>query len=209
VNAVALHTVPLSDMDVRASGHAVQHYRDWLKHQSYDQYWSSISDEEQFEKVKVPVHTSGAWFDIFLNGTINGFTGMRRIGGAEKARRESKMIIGAWGHGPSQQFGDVDFGPGANRNLIERQLRWYDHYLKGEDNGIDREPPIEFFYMGVNKWQQAQVWPLPGTRFTPYYLSGSNANSARGDGHLAAMAPRGKAQSIHLRSSQSGCWHPL
>ena len=181
--------LPLGDMDVRASGYAVQHYRDWLKHQSYDQYWSSISDEEQFEKVKVPVHTSGGWFDIFLNGTINGFTGMRRMGGAEKARRESKMIIGAWGHGPSQKFGDVDFGPGANRNLIERQLRWYDHYLKGEDNGIDREPPIEIFYMGVNKWQHAQEWPLPGTKFTPYYLGGGNANSARGHGALAATVP--------------------
>src|SRR5262249_11318279 len=45
------------------------------------------------------------------------------------------------------------------------------------------------FYMGVNKWQHAQEWPLPGTRFTPYYLSGSNANSARGDGSLSAMVP--------------------
>ena len=35
------------------------------------------------------------------------------------------------------------------------ELRWYDHYLKGEDNGVDREPPVEIFYMGVNKWQHA------------------------------------------------------
>ncbi len=103
--------------------------------------------------MKVPTHTSGGWFDIFLNGTINGFTGMRRTGGTEKARRESKMIIGAWGHGPSQKFGDVDFGPTANRDMFDRQLRWYNHYLKGEDNGFDREPPVEIFYMGVNKWQ--------------------------------------------------------
>ena len=102
------------------AGQAVQHFRDWMKHQSYDEYWQSISDEEHFDKVKVPVHTSGGWFDIFLNGTINGFTGMRRNGGTEKARRESKMIIGAWGHGPSQKFGDVDFGPTANRDLFER-----------------------------------------------------------------------------------------
>jgi putative CocE/NonD family hydrolase len=160
-----------------------------LKHQTYDDYWKTISDEELFEKVRVPVHTSGGWFDIFLNGTINGFTGMRRMGGTEKARRESKMIIGAWGHGPSQKFGDVDFGPTANRNLIERQLHWYDHYLKGEDNGIDREPPIEIFYMGVNKWQHAQEWPLPATKFTPYYLGGIKANSVRGGGTLASGAP--------------------
>jgi putative CocE/NonD family hydrolase len=184
-----LPSLPLAEMDLRSAGYAVQHYRDWLKHQSYDEYWRSISDEELFEKVRVPVHTSGGWFDIFLNGTINGFAGMRRMGGTEKARRESKMIIGAWGHGPSRKFGDVDFGPNANRDLIDRQLRWYDHYLKGEDNGVDREPPIEIFYMGVNKWQHAQDWPLPGTKFTPYYLGGGNANSVRGGGLLSAKPP--------------------
>jgi putative CocE/NonD family hydrolase len=192
--------LPLRDIDLRSAGYAVQHFRDWLKHQSYDEYWRSISDEESFEKVKVPVHTSGGWFDIFLNGTINGFTGMRKTGGTENARRETKMIIGAWGHGPSQKFGDVDFGAHANRDLGERQLRWYDHYLKGEDNGIDREPPIEIFYMGANKWQHAQDWPLPGTKFTPYYLaSGNHANSSRGDGSVSAAPPKtaGKDQYIY------------
>jgi putative CocE/NonD family hydrolase len=121
----------------------------------------------------VPVHTSGGWFDIFLNGTINGFVGVRKHGGTEKARRESKMIIGAWGHGASRKFGDVDFGPTANRDFFDRQMRWYNHYLKGEDNGIDREPPIEIFYMGVDKWAHAEDWPLPGTKFTPYYLGSS------------------------------------
>ena len=173
-----LRHVPLHDIDLQSAGRAVPHFRDWVKHQSYDQYWKSISDEERFEKVEVPTHTSGGWYDIFLNGTINGFTGMRRTGGTEKARKESKMIIGAWGHGPSQKFGDVDFGPSANRDLFDRQLRWYNHYLKGEDNGFDREPPVEIFYMGVNKWHYAQDWPLPGTRFTPYYLNGERTLSA-------------------------------
>ena len=71
--------------------------------------------------MKVPVHTTGGWFDIFLNGTINGFTGMRRHGGTEAARRGSKMTIGAWGHGRSQKFGDVDFGPDANRSLAMKR----------------------------------------------------------------------------------------
>jgi len=185
-----LRHLPLSDIDIQSGGQHVQHFRDWVKHQSFDTYWRSISDEELFEKVKVPAHTSGGWFDIFLNGTINGFTGMRRRGGTDKARRESKMIIGAWGHGPSQKFGDVDFGPTANRDLIERQLRWYNHYLKGEDNGIDREPPVEIFFMGVNKWQHAQGWPLPGTKYVPYYLSSSGkANGGAAGGLLGSAKP--------------------
>ena len=182
--------LPLSDIDLQSAGTAVPHFRDWVKHQSYDEYWRSVSDEEHFEKVKVPAHTSGGWFDIFLNGTINGFTGMRRLGGTEKARRESKMIIGAWGHGPSQKYGDVDFGPTANRDMIAHQLRWYDHYLKGVENGIDKEPPIQLFFMGVNQWRTAEDWPLPGTKFTPFYLtSDGGANSARGNGGISMSKP--------------------
>ncbi|HYZ84753.1 MAG TPA: CocE/NonD family hydrolase [Bryobacteraceae bacterium] len=185
---ILLH-LPLSDIDKSSGGQVVPHFRDWVKHQSWDEYWSSISDET-FEKVKVPAHTSGGWFDIFLNGTINGFVGMRRTGGTEKARRESKMIIGAWGHGPSRKFGDVDFGPTANRDMFEEQLRWYNHYLKGEDNGIDREPPVEIFFMGINKWQHAQDWPLPDTKFTPFYLGGGGqANTATGNGVLSDGKP--------------------
>lgn len=168
------------------------HYRAWLKHQSYDQYWKDISDEERFANVKVPAHTFGGWFDIFLAGTINGFTGMRQKGGSDQARRESKMIVGPWGHGPSQKFGEVDFGPTAMRSMRDRELRWYNHYLKGEDNGIDREPPVEIFFMGVNKWQHAADWPLPGTKYTSFYLgSGGKANSLRGDGRLGPDKPQG------------------
>jgi putative CocE/NonD family hydrolase len=172
-----LKHVPLSNGDLQSSNSEVSHYRDWIRHQSYDAYWKEISDEERFSKITVPVHTTGGWFDIFLAGTINGFTGMRKQGGTEKARRESKTIVGAWGHGPSRKFGARDFGPDANRDLFERQLRWYDHYLKGVDNGIDREPPVEIFFMGVNKWHQAQDWPLPGTRYTEFYLGANRGLS--------------------------------
>ncbi|HUS05490.1 MAG TPA: CocE/NonD family hydrolase [Bryobacteraceae bacterium] len=184
-----LSHLPLKDIDLRSAGYAVQHFRDWITHESYDEYWRSISDEESYQKVKVPAHTLGGWYDIFLNGTINGFVGMRRNGGTEQARLGSKITIGPWGHGPSRKYGDVDFGVDANRNLFDRELRWYDHYLKGKDNGIDREPPVEIFYMGVNKWHYERDWPIPDTNFTPYYLSGGHANSAKGNGALSPGKP--------------------
>ncbi len=185
-----LWALPLKEGDLASSNNAVKHYREWIAHESYDDYWKSISDEEKFANIKVPVHTQGGWYDIFLAGTINGFTGMRKKGGTEKARRETKMLIGAWGHGASQKFGDVDFGPTANRHVAERELQWMDHYLKGANNGIDRESPVEIFFMGVNKWAHAQDWPLPGTRYTPYYLgAASAANSRRGGGALGAAKP--------------------
>ncbi|MCI0390514.1 MAG: CocE/NonD family hydrolase [Acidobacteria bacterium] len=187
-----LKHLPLKDGDLQSAGYAVKHYRDWIAHPSYDDYWREISDEEHFSKINVPAHTSGGWFDIFVQGTINGFTGVRKYGANEKARRETKMIIGAWGHGPSQKFGDVDFGPQNMRSQFDRELRWFDHYLKGIDNGIDREPPVEIFYMGVNQWRREQDWPIPGTKFTPFYIaSGGAANSDKGNGGLSASQPTG------------------
>ena len=179
-----LRQLPLGTADL-ANGHPVQHFRDWVRHQSYDTYWKQISDEERFDQVRVPVHVSGGWFDIFLSGTINGFTGVRRHGATERARRESKIMVGPWGHGASQKSGEIDFGPSAMRSLFEHELRWYNHYLKGENNGIDREPPVEIFFMGVNRWSYAQEWPLPGTKFTSYYLAAG--------GQLSSTPARGNA----------------
>ncbi|MCC6395114.1 MAG: CocE/NonD family hydrolase [Bryobacterales bacterium] len=185
-------TLPLNRIDLESSGQKVGFFRDWLRHQSYDSYWRAISDEERFQSVKVPAHTFGGWFDLLLGGTLNGYTGLRAKGATEAARKGAKMIIGPWGHGASQKYGDIDFGPRAMRSLFDMELRWNDHYLKGIDNGIDREPPVELFLMGVNKWVQYEDWPAPGTKFTPVYLaSGGNANSMRGDGKLQFEAPSG------------------
>ena len=184
--------LPLETLDMASSGQRVPHWRDWVKHQGYDDYWRAGSVEDKFDKVKVPVHTQGGWFDLLLNGTLNGYVGVRNRGGTEAARRGARMIVGPWGHGPSQKFGDVDFGPDAMRNLFERELQFFDYHLMGRDTGIDREPPVEIYLMGLNRWVHYTDWPVPGTSYTPFYLSsGGRANSARGDGRLSAAKPSG------------------
>jgi putative CocE/NonD family hydrolase len=157
-----LRHVPLGEGDLQSSGSAVGHYRDWLKHETYDAYWKGASVEDRFDKIKVPVHTSGGWWDIFLAGTINGYVGMKKKG--------AKMLIGPWGHGPSRKFGEVDFGPGAMRDLHAYELKWFDRWVKGIENGVDKEPPVEIFYMGANQWRKEADWPIPGTVYKPLYL---------------------------------------
>ena len=183
-------TLPLTELDLASSGQRVGFFRDWLKHQSYDSYWKAISDEERLGKVRVPTYSLGGWFDLLVGGTINGFKGVRANGATAAAREGAKLIIGPWGHGPTRKYGDVDFGPTAMRDLFDLELRWNDRHLKGIANGIDREAPVELFVMGVNKWAHFADWPVPGTRFTPLYLtSGGQANSARGDGRLEFAVP--------------------
>jgi len=182
--------LPLKDGDLMSAGTAVQHYRDWIKHESYDDYWKSISDEEHFDKITVPVHTSGGWFDIFLGGTINGYVGMKNKGATPEARAGARMIIGPWGHGPTQSFGGIDFTPAANVNQFETELRFFDYHLKGIKNGLEAEAPVKLFYMGVNKWRSEKDWPIPGTQYKELYLTSKGAaNSVRGDGELSFKKP--------------------
>lgn len=185
-----LRHLPLKDGDLISAGNPVQHYRDWIIHQSYDNYWESISDEERFDQITVPSHTLGGWFDIFIQGTINGYVGMKNHGATEEARNGARMIIGPWGHGSSQSFGGVDFTPDAQLDYFERQLKFYDRHLKGIKNGIDDQPPVKLFYMGINKWRSEDDWPIPGTEYRNLYItSEGSANSVRGDGNLTFMKP--------------------
>jgi putative CocE/NonD family hydrolase len=186
--------LPLQTLDEASSGQAVRHWRDWVNHPSYDAYWHGVSIEEKFDKVKVPAYTLGGWYDLLLNGTLNGYVGARNQAGAEMARRGTRMIVGPWGHGPSQKYGDIDFGSQAMRNVFELELQFFDYHLKGIDTGIDRELPVEIFLMGINRWVHYADWPVPATRFTPFYLSsGGHANSARGDGRLDTAKSSGAA----------------
>jgi putative CocE/NonD family hydrolase len=76
-------------------------------------------------------------------------------------------------------------------NPIESlQVPWFDHWLKGKDNGIERQPAVRVFVMGANRWREAADWPIPDTRFTKYYLhSRGAANSMFGNGVLSTGEP--------------------
>ena len=196
--------LPLKDADITYEGSPVQHYRDWLIHESYDDYWKSISDEERFNKISVPVYTLGGWFDIFIMGTINGYVGMKNHGATPEARAGARMIIGPWGHGSTQSYGGVDFTPIAFIDVFELQLRFYDYYLKGIKNGLDLEKPVQLFYMGENKWRSETDWPIPGTEYRQLYLNSNGAaNSVRGDGSLTFAKPTKSVADTYIYDPQN------
>lgn len=49
-------------------------------------------------------------------------------------------------------------------------LRWFDHWLLGNDTGFMEEPAIRLFLPGAGTWRAASSWPLPETRWTPFML---------------------------------------
>src|SRR5918994_228828 len=174
-------------------------YHEWLAHPDYDNYWKPLSVEEQFDRIAIPVHTLGGWFDIFSQGTLRGYVGMSQKGASENARR-SHLVMGPWGHGPSQKTGALDFGPDANIDANALQLRWYDYWLKGIDNGLTAEAPVKLFVMGRNEWVFEREYPLARTEYRPFYFtSGGTANSNRGDGGLTWEKPGGASPPDRFR----------
>lgn len=167
------------------------YYLDWLRNESRNDYWKQWSIRDRYQDITVPALSMAGWYDVFLKGGIENFTGMRARGGSEVARKGQKLIITPYVHIPwTRTVGEIDFGPEAENQHDSVQLRWFDHWLKGVDNGIDREPPVKLFVMGANAWREATDWPVPGTQFTSFYLESTGAaNSSFGNGSLSRTAP--------------------
>jgi putative CocE/NonD family hydrolase len=169
---------------------------DYLKHPEDGAVWQPINVERQHGQVTVPMYHVTSWYDIFLQGGLANFAGLRRNAMNDTARLAQKLLVGPWAHlfpytsPTSTGTGDIDFGAAAMIDLHEIQLRWFDHWLKGINTGILDEPPVKLFVMGENRWRDENEWPLARTRYTPYYLhSRGHANTASGDGALSPQMP--------------------
>jgi len=164
------------------------YFAEYLNHPNDGPYWEPLNLYKYHQHI-------GSWYDIFQEGTLGNFTGIVRHGRPE-ARTTQKLLMGPWGHlrpyaAPTTGgTGDIDFGPHAAIEIHDIELRWFDHWLKGIDTGLMREPPVKIFVMGDNVWREEQEWPLARTQYTTYYLhSQGSANSLHGNGALSPETP--------------------
>jgi uncharacterized protein len=168
------------------------YFVDWLAHPNYDDYWKRWSIEDHDAQVTVPAYHVGAWYDIFLGGTLRNYLGLSASAGTDAARRGQRLLVVIGGHaGGGRKIGEVDFGPSAEMDTDEVMLRWYDHLLKGVANGVEQEKPVKIFVMGKNVWREEDGWPPARAVASRYYLhSSGKANGLAGDGALDTTAPR-------------------
>jgi len=168
------------------------YFFDWLKHPDNDAYWQRWSLRNRYQQINVPALHFDGWYDIFIDGALENFNGLRHKAASKFARDNQQLVVGPWLHIPwMQKVGQIDFGPQAANPVDGLQLRWFDRWLKGIQNGADRDPKVRIFVMGANRWRSADTWPLPDTKYRKLYLhSGGNANSVHGDGWLSAEKPK-------------------
>lgn len=166
----------------------------WLKNNlATADCWRAISYQgaENYSRVKVPSLNVTGWFDANFPGSPMNYIGMKRHGATEAAR-QPRLVIGPWPHGfnQSQKVGAFDYGPQARLDWDGLVCEWFDHHLKGADNGAAKGPSVHVFVMGANRWRAEDDWPLPQTKWVRYYLhSGGKANALRGNGSLDTTAP--------------------
>jgi predicted acyl esterase len=138
-----------------------------------------------WENIDVPLFSAGNWsgMGLHLRGNTEGY--MR------SASKYKKLRIHAGTH----------YHPFYSEEGRRDQLRFFDHWLKGEDTGIMREPPVKLLVRrggaGNYRWREEQDWPIPRTHWTKFYLE----PQSRGGTHkLSADSPK-KTGSVSYSAS--------
>jgi hypothetical protein len=149
-------------------------YYAWLAHPPEDPYWDPLEIRGQHSKTAAAVLNLSGWYDEAYGpeGAVTNFNGLVTArGGAKRAH----LILGAWQHGVEEtetgRTGELDFGEEAGIDYDATLLRFFDHYLKGIGNSVEREPPVRYFTMGANRWQESGTWPPEGAAVVPLYLA--------------------------------------
>jgi putative CocE/NonD family hydrolase len=158
-------------------------YYEWLAHPPADPWWDWAELRDKYDRVHCAVLNISGWYDEAYgpDGATTNFNGLLASRKGEKDPR-TQTIIGAWTHGELERTkaGDLDFGPDAKVDYDEIILRWMDHYLKGVDNGVEREKPVRIFVMGENKWRGEDSWPLKRATHVIYHLNGFPSSAHTG-----------------------------
>ena len=142
-------------------------YRDGWSPLVMANFWGEVSIGAYLSQVRasdVPLYIQGGWSDDFRT---EGLIAQANLPG------QARTIIGPWRHCLNNDF-----------DLRAEQVRFFDHYLKGMDTGIDRDEPIRYFTVGApqgQEWRTTAQWPLADTASERLFLSA---------GALQAASPR-------------------
>jgi len=129
------------------------------------------SYRSQIEKSNVAINNWGGWFDAATpDAIIKTFLTLKN---------HQRAVIGPWNHGASQNASPYQT-PESKRVMQSFEwLRFFDHYLKGIDTGLDTEKRLYYFTIGEERWKVTNVWPIAGTQMTRWYFNENNSLSPK------------------------------
>jgi putative CocE/NonD family hydrolase len=147
--------------------------------------WQPAGKVAEITASKIPMYLWSGWYDAFTRDAflMNGNYDVPR-----------KFVIGGWSHSPK----DPAIGNEELRLALIEAMRWFDHWLKGIENGVMAEPTVRYQVMRTPKagdWRTAPSWPVPGAQPKDFYFAAGPSGSARSanDGLLGAEASTRRA----------------
>ena len=170
---------------------------EWFTHPTYDSYWADEDCTRFFDQMNVPCFTVGSWYDFRCVGSVDSYIGRQHRGGAN-SRGKQQLLLGPWLHGrfkETNKTGELTYPENAKFAMDAHMIRWFDHYLKGIENGVTKEPTVRYYVMGAvsetdtpgHEWRTAADWPIPMTP-TAYY--------PHIDGTLSQASPQSKDATV-------------
>ncbi|HVW40026.1 MAG TPA: CocE/NonD family hydrolase [Amycolatopsis sp.] len=132
----------------------------------------------QIAQAQIPTFIVGGWYDIMGTGPSTLYTGLQNIvaGRPQDAPMAPNQVPD-----PRYQFlsGPWTHSAAINNSVVDQvQLLWFDHWLKGADNGVaDSTDTVHFNTLDTDSWNDASTWPLSQTTPATYYLGGRDDSS--------------------------------
>ncbi|WP_123447007.1 MULTISPECIES: CocE/NonD family hydrolase [unclassified Rathayibacter] len=128
-----------------------------------------------YEQLTVPSLNFAGWYDVFQQGSLDNYVGMRAHGAT------TRLIVGPWSHSSLTpgatlgEVGEVNFGFGmltpGGEPISKINFDWYDHWLRESPATSTQESGVLIFVMGVDEWRAEADWPLARAVTTPLYLT--------------------------------------
>ena len=145
-------------------------------------------------KINIPGFWFASWYDVSIGPNIAAYNQVRKTADPEIADKQYLVIAPTLHCSYTRATENTVVG---ERSMGDARLDygaltygWFDHFLKGEDNGALKMPKVRYFTMGSNKWQTADSFPVAGSQPMKFYLSsGGKANFLKGDGALVSTPP--------------------
>ena len=156
------------------------------------------------EKFNTPAIHMSSWYDFSVEETLFASNYFRENAVSNSATENQFVIIAPTGHcdfdgaDENTQVGELYIGD-ARFDYLGTYLKWFDYWLKAQENSVTDMPKVQYYTMGKNQWQSADAWPLPETKFAKYYLhSNGSANSRYGNGRLSLKLPKNELPDIYI-----------
>ncbi len=184
----AITHLPIATLPERLGCGKIPLWDRWIAHPTLDSYWKTRAATTYFDKVRAPVLSMAGWHDdsrgpiYYTDSLLN-----------HPNHPNWHIVMGVHAH-KGVDYVAGDFGPQARYQYRDLQLRWFDHYLLGRNNGVDTLPHLDLFIQGDNVWRTENEWPLARQKLTRWYVSsGGHAQTSAGDGVLDSLPPKGAA----------------